>query len=73
MSFGIKVTFMSRAGLTVQYRWATTPSYEQIYEFVQEQQFFRHAYGVESLIGFIRDSSVGIVCVETETFRVEKI
>lgn len=73
MSFGIKVTFKSEFGLVVEYRWATTPSYEQIYEFVQEQHFFRHTRAVESLIGFIRDSSLGILCVETESFKVEKI
>lgn len=73
MSFGIKISFKSEFGRVVEYHWATTPSYEQIYEFVQEEQFFRHARGIEHLIGFIRDSAYSITCIETESFKVEKI
>lgn len=72
MSFAIKISFKSDFGRVVQYQWATTPSYEQIYEFVQEN-FYRHARGIEHLIGFIRDSAYGIVCIETDAFKVERV
>ena len=73
MSFAIRISFKAEFGSVVEYQWATTPSYEQIYEFVDGQNFFRHAHAVEGLIGFIRDSAYGIVCVETAAFKVEKI
>lgn len=73
MAFGIKVSFKSEFGDTVEYQWASTPTHSEINEFVEKQKFFRHSYPISIMIGFIRDSSLGLTKIENDNVVVEKI